>query len=558
MTNKSSAMKLMLLALAVLTLASACLGQSYWKRTYGGTSVEGAGAITPTPDGNFIVTGGTGSFGAGGLDAYILKIKPDGDTLWTKTYGGTNYDCANGITPTPDGNFIVVGDKSSYGSAGSDVYILKIKPDGDTLWTKRYHDALGVSAQAVTPTPDGNFIIAGYEQTLTGNHDVCLLKIKPDGDTLWKKRYGGTSRDEATAIISTSDGNFLVAGITISFGAGGGDAYLLKIKPDGDTLWTKTYGGASWDQASAITPTSDGNFIVVGYTYSFGAGNPVIYLLKINSDGDTLWTKRYGGTYDNWANAITPTSDGNFIIVGTTNSFTAGSIDVYLLKIKPDGDTLWTKRYGGPNGDGAGAIAPTPDGNFIVAGSTNSSTAGTSDIWLISIVDDRYAYKDSLFTFKIPVYGDSLIHFYMPLKVPSGMTVSLGGTITWTPKTDSTYMDHAEFLVSDDFGKKDTLTFNIFVNSKDYPVKTVNPIFRSSNPSLHDITMRSLSSREVRFSLPSGASSLRVYDVRGQLLENLSIRGNQATWQPRHAAGRYFAKAIIEKKETVKPFVFIR
>ena len=506
MTNKSSAMKLMLLALAVLTLASACLGQSYWKRTYGGTSVEGAGAITPTPDGNFIVTGGTGSFGAGGLDAYILKIKPDGDTLWTKTYGGTNYDCANGITPTPDGNFIVVGDKSSYGSAGSDVYILKIKPDGDTLWTKRYHDALGVSAQAVTPTPDGNFIIAGYEQTLTGNHDVCLLKIKPDGDTLWKKRYGGTSRDEATAIISTSDGNFLVAGITISFGAGGGDAYLLKIKPDGDTLWTKTYGGASWDQASAITPTSD----------------------------------------------------GNFIIVGTTNSFTAGSIDVYLLKIKPDGDTLWTKRYGGPNGDGAGAIAPTPDGNFIVAGSTNSSTAGTSDIWLISIVDDRYAYKDSLFTFKIPVYGDSLIHFYMPLKVPSGMTVSLGGTITWTPKTDSTYMDHAEFLVSDDFGKKDTLTFNIFVNSKDYPVKTVNPIFRSSNPSLHDITMRSLSSREVRFSLPSGASSLRVYDVRGQLLENLSIRGNQATWQPRHAAGRYFAKAIIEKKETVKPFVFIR
>jgi hypothetical protein len=193
------------------------------------------------------------------------------------------------------------------------------------------------------------------------------------------------------------------------------------------------------------------------------------------------------------------------------------------------GQSYWKRTYGGINSERANAITPTPEGNFIVAGHTLPFEAIYYYIWLISIIDDRYAYKDVPFTFKIPVSGDSLNHGYSLLKVPSGMTVSMGGTISWVPKTDSVYMDHAEFLVSDDFGKRDTLTFNIFVNNKDHPLKEADRLSRAGIPhSKNDISVQSLSSKEVRFSLPGGASSLRVYDVRGQLLENLSVKGDLA------------------------------
>jgi uncharacterized delta-60 repeat protein len=545
MPNKSPEVKMMILALAVLIVAGTCLGQIYWKRTYGGAEFDEARAITPTPDGNFIVAGyHTDSFGSGWDDVYLIKIKPNGDTLWTKTYGGAGFDEARAIAPTPDGNFIVAGLTNSFGAGKNDVYLLKIKPDGDTMWTKTYGGTMNEDAYAIAPTPDGNFIVAGDSICPRGAY-VYLLKITPDGDTIWAKTYGAAY---VNAITPTPDGNFIVAGSASSFIAGTIGTYLLKITPDGDTLWTKTYGGTSNEEACAVTPAPDGNFIVAGYK----GGDA--YLLKIKPDGGMIWTKTYGGTGIDGATVVTPTLDGNFIVAGATNSFGAEGSDFYLLKIKPDGDTIWTRTYGGISNDEAWAITPTPDGNFIVGGYTQEY-----DVLLISIIDDRYAYKDVFFTFKIPVYDDSLKHAYAPFKVPSGMTVSMGGTISWTPKTDSVYMDHVEFLVSDDFGKKDTLTFNIFVNSKNHPVKAIDRLSRPGSPAWqNDISVKALSSKEVRFSLPNGISSLRVYDIRGQLLENLSVKGGRATWLPGHASGRYFAKAIIDIKEAVKPFVLVR
>jgi hypothetical protein len=555
--------KMIISVIAIAVLASACLGQSYWKRTYGGTVYDAANAITSTPDGNFIVAGETYSFGGVGGDVYLLKIKPDGDTIWTKTYGGPGNDMVRAITPTPDGNFIVAGSTNSFGAGGNDVYLLKIKPGGDTIWTKTYGEKKDDGACAIIPTPDGNFIVAGW--TDCGDvyrDDAYLLKIKPNGDMLWTKTYGGTSEDMLYAITPTPDGNFIVAGSTTSFGKGRSDIYLLKINAGGDTLWTRTYGGTSYEDAFAITQTPDGNYMVVGCTSSFGAVFTDAYLLKIKPDGDTIWAKTYGTTGDNFAYAITPTVDGNFLVVGSTSfyDYGIGSVndDAFLLKIKPDGQTLWKKTYGGPGGDYSIAITSTPDGNYIVAGQTRFNDTLYDDVWLFSIIDDRYAYRDKPFTFKIPVSGDSLSHGYTPLKSPSGMTVSMGGTVSWTPKTDSVYMDHAEFQVSDDFGRKDTLTFNIFVNSSYHPDKIVNPVSRSTNPALHDITIQSLYSKEIRFSLPASTSSLRIYDVRGQLLENISVKGNQATWQSKRAAGRYFAKAVRDGYEMIKGFTTVR
>jgi hypothetical protein len=544
--------KIIMAGLLIAAAAGMCAGQTYWKKTYGGAYNDEAYAIAPMPDGNFIVAGNTSSFGKGGDDIYLLKINAGGDTLWTKTYGGAGEDLAAAIIGTQDGNYIIAGGTTKPGATSQDAYLLKIKPNGDTIWTKTYGGANEEYAYAIAPTQDGNLIVLGYTWIPGEAGDsIYLLKIKPNGDTLWTRTFSDPYFN-IFSITPISDGNFIIAGNTYSLNTASEDIYLLKITTTGDTLWTKTYGGMNYDYARAITPTPDGNFIVAGYTYSYGNDVSDIYLLKINAGGDTLWTKTYGDTNNRYADAIIPAPNGNFIVAGGSGN------DFYLVKIKSNGDKLWTKTYGENGVYSVNDVKQTSDGNFIVTGAIISSVTGDRDIFILSLIDDRYAYKNSLFTFKIPVSGDSLNHGYAPLKVPAGMTISMGGTISWTPTTDSSYMDHVEFLVSDDMGKKDTLTFNIFVNSKDHPITVANLVSSLVNPSKNDLTVHQLSSKEVRFSLPAGTNSLSIYNIHGQLLENISITGNQATWLPRHAAGRYFAKAIWEKREMVKGFVLMK
>lgn len=575
MNCKDPAMKMMMFVLAMLIVASVCAGQTYWKRAYGGTKNDAGGAITPTPDGNFIAAGYTSSFGAGGENVYLLKIKPNGDTIWTRTYGGTGDDVPYAITTTLDGNFIVAGQTSSFGvgAGNTHVYILKIKPNGDTLWTKTYGVSNNDYARAIVASPDGNFIVAGgTDSCANGSRGVYLLKIKPDGDTIWTKTYGGGNHS-VSAIVLTQDGNFMVAGQdwllhyppppSDGFPWTSGNLYLLKVTLNGDTIWTKTYGGNDSlviDEADAITQTIDGNFIVAATTSSSLSGESEAYILKLKPNGDTILTRNYN-VGRGVADAITPTSDGNFIVVATAVTLPPGSgdwfSDNYFLKINLNADTIWTKTYG-PGGDFACGIAPTPEGNFIATGIASSFGSGLWDVYLLSLIDDRYAYNNTPFTFTIPGSDDSLQRTYTPVKTPSGMTVTKGGTISWTPRTDSVYTEHIVYSVTKGTAINDTLTFNIFVNSQYHSNKTLNPISRSSNSSPNDLIIRPLSSKEVNFSLPSGTSSLCVYDLRGQLLENLSVRNNQAVWLPKHGSGRYFAKAIYEKSETVKGFTIVK
>jgi hypothetical protein len=555
MAPKKSAVKMMAAALVLVTLASACPGQTYWRRTYGEVaSWVTPYAITNTPDGNYIVAGCREFYDPEAVGIYLFKINPDGDKIWTKTYGGINDDIARAIAPTPDGNFIVVGSTFSF-SENRDIYLLKIKPNGDTIWTKTYGGTGDEWVNDILPLPDGNFFVLGFTSSRgAGERDVYLLLMTQSGDTVWTKTYGESSNDYGNEIISTADGNFIIAGYTESFEARNDNAYFIKIKTNGDTIWTRNYGGTKatnllgyWKDywAEDIVHSSDGNYMAVGLGFSTGSEGIGYYscLYKIDSYGDTIWTKNIG--YGNWTSccAILETKDQKFLVIASDT----------LIKLDIDGDVIWKKAFNVGDCQPV-AITNTPDGNYIcMLGLRNGGNC-----ILLSLIDDRYAYKGIPFAFKIPVSGDSVSHGYTPLKVPSGMTVSMGGTISWIPKTDSVYLDHVEFLVSDDYGRKDTLTFNIFVNSSYHPIKTINPISRSVNSSLSEITICPLSSKEVRFSLPTRTSSVQIYDVRGQLLENIPVNGGQAIWLAKRAAGRYFAKAIVEKKEMVKGFVLIK
>ncbi|MEI6816072.1 MAG: T9SS type A sorting domain-containing protein [Bacteroidota bacterium] len=212
------------------------------------------------------------------------------------------------------------------------------------------------------------------------------------GDTLWTRIFGGANYDCAVSVLESNDNGFILAGVTRSFGAGADDIYLIKTNANGDTLWTKTYGGIHDDDPSCIQKTNDGGYIICGFTYSFGAGLADVYVIKIDSIGDTLWTKTYGGSNFDCGEFIQQTLDSGYIICGVTNSFGAGDYDVYLIKTNSLGDTLWTKTFGGANYDAGYSAFQCRHGGYIICGCTQSFGIDSNNVYFIKTDESGNTY----------------------------------------------------------------------------------------------------------------------------------------------------------------------
>jgi len=369
--------------LAAIFLPSSLPAQITFERTYGGTDDDYGYSVQQTGDDGFIIAGYTSSSGPGGVDAYLVRTDACGDTLWTKTFGGAYYDECRSVHQTTDGGYIITGYTASLGAGGADVYLIKTNAAGDTLWTKTFGGTDWEEGQSVLQTTDGGYVITGYTYSFgAGGWDVYLIKTDADGDTLWTRTYGGRDDDCGWSVQQTADSGYIIAGYTRSFGAGSYDIYLVRTDARGDTLWTRTLGGAQEDFGRSMQQTSDGGCIVVGSTTSYGAGSADVYLIRTNANGDTLWTKTIGGREGDGASSVQQTFDGGYIIAGGTSSFGEGC-DVYLINTDANGDTLWTKAFGGGDGDGTGSVRRTSDGGYIVAGYTYSFGAGGSDVYLI-------------------------------------------------------------------------------------------------------------------------------------------------------------------------------
>jgi hypothetical protein len=333
-----------------------------WTRTYGGSDVDLAYSVQQTADGGYIVAGYTNSFGASYYDFYLVKTNSSGDTLWTRTYGGDSDEHAYSVRQTTDGGYIVAGETMSSGAGDYDAYLVKTDAQGDTLWTRTYGGSSTDWAYSVQQTADGGYIVAGNTVSFgAGGADFYLVKTNSQGDTLWTRTYGGSSYDAANSVQQTADRGYIVAGVTRSFGAGDYDFYLVKTNSQGDTLWTRTYGGSDYDFAYPVQQTADGGYIVAGFTWSFGAGLCDLYLVKTNSQGYVQWTSTYGGSDYDEARSAQQTADGGYIVAGTTISFGAGGGDFYLVKTDSQGDTLWTRTYGGSSWDEAYSVQQTAD-----------------------------------------------------------------------------------------------------------------------------------------------------------------------------------------------------
>lgn len=367
---------------AVLCMAASLLcAQSTWTKIYGGDYDDFCHCATQVSDGGYVAAGRTYSFGKSG-QAYVFKTDSVGTLLWQKDYGLDPDDELLAIFQTDDNGFFAAGWTKSYGPGlpAANVYLLRLDAAGDTVWTKNYGGTGDDHGYSAHHTQDDGCVIAGSTTTWgAGSDDALLMKVDDHGNILWIKTYGGLKRDEAQAVDCVNDGGYIIAGVTYSFGTGIKDTsniYIIMTDSLGDTIWTRVYGGEGNQGAWSISPASDG-YIVAGYYRPNGSTNADMYIIRINDDGDTLWSKRIGGESYEDAYDIQEALDGGFIIVGRTLSFGNGGADSYLVKIDSLGIVQWTSTYGGAQNEFAVSVQLTADGGYIIAGDTWSFGGGT-------------------------------------------------------------------------------------------------------------------------------------------------------------------------------------
>jgi hypothetical protein len=394
-----------------------------WQRCLGGSNGDNTFSIKQTYDGGYIIGGNTGSNDGdihgydGNGDAWIVRLNSTGDTNWTKCYGGSGSDGVYSIIETFDLGYVFAGQTDSkdgdvHGcSLGVDFWVVKLDYFGDTIWTKCYGGIGHERAYSIKQTVDSGFIVAGsiYSQ-INQNFDCWIIKLDKSGDTLWTKIYGGSKDEEAYSIQQTSDGGYIFAGYTNSndgyvhhrIDTISKDMWVVKLDVNGDTVWTKCLGFNLDDEANSIIQTYDGGYNVAGQSYDDLSGrNNGHYdfcIIKLNPDGDTTWVKFFGGTY--WENAtdIIQTYDSCYLVAGFSNSSNNGDVwgnngerDFWIIKLNQDGDTIWTKCLGGSMWDAAYSIQETMDTGIVVAGFTKSNDGDVSgnhgdfDIWVVKL-----------------------------------------------------------------------------------------------------------------------------------------------------------------------------
>ena len=353
-------------------------------KTFGGINDDYGSSVQQISDGGFIIAGETSSFGAGGRDVYIIKTDSTGNIIWDKSFGGNGNDGSKAIQQTPDGGFVIAGFTASFSNGSYDVYLIKTDRSGTIVWEKTFGGSGDDWCNSVQQTLDGGFVMAGRTGSFgAGLVDVYLIKTDGSGNKVWEKTFGGSSYDYGYSVQQTSDGGFLIVGNTYSLGDGSLEVYLIKTDVSGNKVWEKNFGGSSFDFGYSVEKTSDGGFVIIGFTTSFGAGQEDVYLVKVDAEGNKIWEKTFGGFLEDQGNSIQQTSDGGFIISGFTESLGAGYFDVYLIKTDANGKKIWEKTFGGSSFDWGYSVQQVSDGGFVITGKTFSSGAGGSDVYLI-------------------------------------------------------------------------------------------------------------------------------------------------------------------------------
>lgn len=374
-----------LIGVVLLSLNANAQPNILWTQTFGTNQLDRGNCVQQTIDGGYIITG-TYDYGWMSWDSYLYILKTDtsGNAEWQQFIGGDNTYEGFCVRQTSDGGFIIAG-YTGY-TYQLDVLLVKTDAFGNLVWTQTFGGDGFDSGYGVEQTLDGGYIITGSTQTNTaGGSDVWLIKTDANGVVEWNQTFGGSDADVGRSVQQISDGGYIIAGHSASFGDNYNDAYIVKTDASGNEEWHQVYGGPADDYGYDIRQTTDGGYIVAGMTTGYGDPNGDIYLIKMDASGAVEWIRHPGGGSAEFGYSVRQTDDGGYVVAGFTESFGAGCYDIYLVKTDANGDEEWQQTVGGHSYEEGNCIQQTNDGGYIVAGYTESYGAGAQDLYLVRL-----------------------------------------------------------------------------------------------------------------------------------------------------------------------------
>ncbi|MHA1979455.1 MAG: hypothetical protein ACW98I_21325, partial [Candidatus Hodarchaeales archaeon] len=362
-----------------------------WDRTYGGVKSDSASDILHTKEGDFLIVGGTTSNGTGNSDMWVVKTDNRGTIQWNRTYGGLEIDYAETIIQTSDGTFAILGNTRSYGAGWSDLWLVKIDNQGRMLWNKTYGSSDNEYATGLLQTPDGGFLLAGNKHYSLGGINLWVVKTDSNGNVQWNQTYGGNSPDyfsySQQSLIQTLDGGYALLGNTESFGSMSTNIWLIKIDQEGVVQWTQIYGNSEVTTAGTLLQTETGCYVFVGGRASESTRDLNLWLMKTDTNGTMLWNHTYtvrkeNSTFEVSSHSLIQTSDGGFFMASRSR-YDPGSSDLWVVKTDSTGVLQWNQTYGGSDHEYMGGILQLSDNSIVLAGATMSYGMGERDIWLL-------------------------------------------------------------------------------------------------------------------------------------------------------------------------------
>ncbi len=352
------------------------------ERSYGSPiGEETAIAIRETADGGFILAGYQNFYNDRGQDIYLVKTDANFEVVWERTLNGPMEEVATAVRQLPDGGYIVSGARYSYENyMVSEAMLVRVRADGATLWSKTYGGDGEEEANDVVALDDGGFAFAGAtSSTGFGYLDMYLVRTDADGNELWSRTFGGLFEDRARGLVATDDGGFIVAGSRYIGDDDRDEIYIVKTDANGETVWTRAIAEGTFGyRPSAITAKPTGGYAVAGFGFDYGPGAFVLHLDEDGQNPDTKFS--LFGEVDGYTefNSIAALPNGDVIAAGATGIF---CVSFYLARVNPSGGLVWERKFGGGEIDfGLGAIV-TSDNKIVVVGGTGDFEGG--DAYLI-------------------------------------------------------------------------------------------------------------------------------------------------------------------------------
>jgi PKD repeat protein len=374
-----------------------------WNKTFGGGGDDLVYSLKFTSDGGYILAGSSFFYIAEGdwnWDAMLVKTDANGNMQWQRTIGGDENDDGYSVMQTSDGGYIMVGTTESYGAGSYDFWLVKTDAKGIEQWNRTFGGEDIEEDISFLQTSDGGYIMVGTTRPLlTGSYNLRLVKTDAKGIEQWNRTFGEEDYDDtAPSIRQASDGGYIIAGTTGSYGARSDDFWLIKTDSEGIEQWNRTFGGEDYDWLKSFQQTFDGGYILGGPTRSFGNGSFDFWLVKTDNNGIEQWNRTFEGKENvigYIASSVQQTLDGGFIFEGVTGSW--NSFDCWLVKTDSEGEEMWNRTFGHDEDNIPRSILQTPDGGYVIAGETGSEGPKPYDAWVFRTDADGHVQWEMTF-----------------------------------------------------------------------------------------------------------------------------------------------------------------